>query len=257
MPNLPDFPNFSPALVRTLDKIRYEIDEIDDEGELFEFYWFAREYPRFYRHHLSHAEHRLTSIHEKYIKIKDKIVNYSKDNEEHAFIGVSNPIVNQIYWDFESYLMALSAALDLMARIIGVAYNEQTPVSFNKICSKKNLTGPVDILRKSKDRWVNRFKDYRDCFAHYTPVDSLLHATVVPFKEDSTLICKLPINPNIRTVEGFRYSRSVEVLKYASTLYRHFSALDKAIAKEIMKLYNDGNFPRRTKNLFYIGQRTR
>lgn len=242
--------------MRVLDKIRFEIDKTDDDGELFEFYWFAREYPRFYRYHLNHAEHRLIGIYKKYSIIRNEII---KSNNLHPSLNMSlsNSTTHQIYWDFEAYLMALNAALDLMARVVGVAYSEQTPVSFNKLCSKKNLTGLVDVLRKSKVRWVDRFKDYRDCFVHYTPADNRVFADVISSNKGLTLRCKLPTNPNIRTVEGFRYSRKVEVLTYASTLYRHFSALDKAIAKEIMKLYRNANFPKKIKNLFFIGQRIR
>ena len=225
---------------------------------MFEFYWFAREYPRFYRYHLGHAEHRLKEIHKKYNLIKTNEMLHINDFDENCFeVSVSNPMTHQIYWDFEAYLMALNAALDLMARVVGVTYPDQTPVSFNKLCAKKSLNGPVEILRRAKKRWVDRFKDYRDCFVHYTPADNRVYADVIRIDNGFLLRCKLPTNPNIRTVEGFKYSRKVEILKYASTLYRHISALDKAVAKEIMKLYKAGEFPKRTKNLFFIGQRTR
>jgi hypothetical protein len=244
--------------VKTLDKIRFEIDKKDKEGELFEFYWFAREYPRFYRYHLDHAQYRLKSIHEKYSVVRGGILKSSKANGYSSLgMSISNPITHQIYWDFEAYLMALSAALDLMARVVGVSFSDQTPVSFNKLCSKKQLAGPVDTLRIAKERWINRFKDYRDCFVHYTPADNRVYSDVIPQGDGGILRCKLPTNPNIRTVEGFKYSKKVEVLTYGATVYRHFSALDKAIAKDIMRLYKDNEFPKRTKNLFFIGQRAR
>lgn len=258
IPELPKFSRFSPALVKVLDKIRYEIDKNDDEGELFEFYWFAREYPRFYRYHLDHAEYRLKEIHQKYHLIKQNEGGRIKDGNDNCFeVSVSSPITHQIYWDFEAYLMALNAALDLLARVVGVAYPDQTPLSFNKLCAKKELTGPVDILRKAKGKWVNKFKDYRDCFVHYTPVDNRVYADIIRTENNFLLRCKLPTNPNVRTVEGFRYSRKIEVLKYSSTLYRHISALDKAVAKEILRLYKANEFPKRTSNLFFIGQRSR
>jgi hypothetical protein len=65
LPNLPVFPKFSPWLVRILDEIRYELCEIDDE-KFAEFYCFAGDYPRIYRYHLDHAEHRLKQIYQKY-----------------------------------------------------------------------------------------------------------------------------------------------------------------------------------------------
>ena len=214
--------------------------------------------PRFYRYHLDHAEHRLKAIHQKYNSIKDQQARRTSASDKNFFeISVSSPITHQIYWYFEAYLMALNSALALLARVIGVAYPEQTPVSFNKLCSKKGLNGPVELLRTAKKRWVDRFKDYRDCFVHYTPADNRVYADIIRTDNAFLLRCKLPTNPNIRTVEGFRYSKKIEVIKYASALYRHILALDKAVAKEILKLYKAGEFPKRTNNLFFIGQRTR
>jgi len=256
IPELPPFPKYSPELVRTLDKIRYDIDKKDKEGEHFEFYWFAREYPRFYRYHISHAEHRLNQIHEKYRMIRDEeITKIDTSVFQSPEFSVSNHLTHEIYWDFEAYLLAISAALDLLARVVGTAYPNQTPLSFNKLCKKTELTGVVDILRKAKKRWVNRFKDYRDCFVHYTPADNRVYADVLSDDGELTLRCKLPTNPNIRTVEGFRYSKKIEVLKYAITLYAHMSALDKAVGKEIMQLYKSGLYPMRTRHLFFVGQR--
>src|SRR5208283_1521102 len=255
IPELPSFSTYSPELVRALDKIRYEIDKKDAEGEHFEFYWFAREYPRFYRYHINHAEHRLKQIHEKYREIRDTEIK--KISSEHiGFVEFSlfNHLTQEIYWDFEAFLLAVSAVLDLLARVVGTAYPNQTPLSFNKLCKKAELNGVVDILRQAKKRWVDRFKDYRDCFVHYTPVDNRVYADILSYNGSLILRCKLPTNPNIRTVEGFRYSKKVEVLKYAISLYRHLSALDKAVGKEIMRLYQQGDYPKRTRNLFFIGQ---
>ena len=83
---LPDFPSESSELVKVLDNIRYKINKTDKTGELFEFYWFAREYPRLYRFHYDHLEHRLKSIHKNYRLIADDMekllkycANYDKD----------------------------------------------------------------------------------------------------------------------------------------------------------------------------------
>lgn len=256
IPALPSFPTYSPELVRVLDKIRYEIGKKDNYGDLFEFYWFAREYPRFYRYHIEHAEHRLKQIHEKYQKIRDIEVERvgSADAQPFGF-SLSNHLTHEIYWDFEAYLVAINAALDLLARVVGTAYPNQTPISFNKLCKKADLKGIVDILRKAKKHWVDRFKDYRDCFTHYTPADNRVFADILSDKGGLILRCKLPTNPNIRAVDGFRYSKKVEVLRYAISLYRHLSALDKAVGKEIMRLYMQSEYPKRTRNLFFIGQR--
>jgi|SRR3989304_5651595 len=254
IPDLPSFPKYSPELVRTLDQIRYEINKNDKEGERFEFYWFAREYPRFYRYHINHAEHRLKQIHEKYRKLRDEEIMESP-NYQTAEFSLSNHLTHEIYWEFEAYLLAINAALDILARVVGTAYPSQTPLSFNKLCKKTDLTGIVDILRRAKKRWVDRFKDYRDCFVHYTPADNRVFADVLTDNGDLILRCKLPTNPNIRTVEGFKYSKKVEVLRYAITLYAHMSALDRAVGKEIMRLYKNGEYPKRITNLFFVGQR--
>jgi hypothetical protein len=153
--------------------------------------------------------------------------------------------------------MAMNSALELLARIIGTAFDSQTPVSFNKLCKKASLHGTVDILRKAKKRWVDKLKDYRDCFVHYTPVDYLVHASIIEDSGRICLRCKIPINPNIRTSEGFRYSKRTELLKYSTTLYKHLIALDRSIAKEIKQMYKAGQYPKRTSNLFFIGQRMR
>ncbi len=199
----------------------------------------------------------MKAIHQKYSLIKTQEADYINTENKSFHISVSNSVTHQIYWDFEAYLMAMNSALELLARVVGVAYSEQTPVSFNKLCSKNTLDGPVALLRAAKKRWVNKFKDYRDCFVHYVPVDNKVYVEFIQKNSNILLRCKLPTNPNIRTVEGFRYSINTEVYKYASTLYRHMSALDKAVARDIMKLYKAGKFPKRTKNLFFIGQRTR
>ncbi len=42
----------SPHVVRVLDRIRFEVMDDHPDGETDEFAWFAREYPRAYRHHM-------------------------------------------------------------------------------------------------------------------------------------------------------------------------------------------------------------
>jgi hypothetical protein len=255
IPQLPKFRHDSPDLVKILDKIRYEINETDKTGELFEFYWFAREYPRFYRYHFDHLEHRLKSIHKNYRLIADDMEKSLKESP--GLFSVYNINVLKVYWDFEAFLMAINSALELLARIIGTAFENQTPISFNKLCRKSTLHGPVDILRKAKLRWVNKQKDYRDCFVHYTPVDYLVHASLIEVTGQLHLHCRIPVNPNIRTIEGFKYSKRTELLKYSITIYRHLMALDRAVAKEIKRIYRNGQYPKRIDNLFFIGQRMR
>jgi len=163
----------------------------------------------------------------------------------------------QIYWEFEALLGAVNSALDLIARICGVAYDEQTPVSLNKISSKKNLIGLVDHLRTAKEDWINEMKDYRDCFVHYTPVDNRVFVTIYKSSDVWKMWCKIPTNPNIREVDGFRFSKKRDLLRYSLQVYKNLMKLDKRIAEDIMVSYNKGDFPKRISHLFYIGKRTR
>jgi hypothetical protein len=68
LPKLPTFPKFSPHPVMVLDRIRFQLD---DDETFAAFYWFMREYPRIYRHHLDHAELRLKEIYQKYREAHD------------------------------------------------------------------------------------------------------------------------------------------------------------------------------------------
>ena len=55
LPKLPENLGDQPTIVAALDDIRFTIED-DDRAE---FAWFAREYPRIFRYHIYHAEHRL------------------------------------------------------------------------------------------------------------------------------------------------------------------------------------------------------
>lgn len=257
IPKLPKFKRESPKIVKVLDDIRFDIDKKGEE--FFEFYWFAREYPRFYRYHIDNIEFRLKTIHKLYEFHRDDFLNREKSSEYEDFFEMttSTRFSFQIYWDFEALLGAVNSALDLIARICGVAYEEQTPVSLNKISSKKELNGLVDRLRAAKEDWINEMKDYRDCFVHYTPVDNRVYVTIYKSKDNWNMWCKIPTNPNIREVDGFRFSRKRDLLRYSNKVYKCLMSLDKIIAEDMMDLYRKGEFPKRINNLFYIGQRTR
>jgi|GEM_PF-2275632 len=253
LPNLPKFSDRSPKIVQVLDKIRFHLHKSDEYAE---FCWFAREYPRCYRYHIDCAEFRLKGIYQKYqtahIYFSRGLQKTDKDSFEMAY---SNQQAYEIYWDFEAFLCAINAALDLLARIVGTAYLEQVPLSFNKLCNKKNLNGPLVILKKAQKMWVSQMKDYRDCFVHYTPVDTLLSISANRYSNGWEVRGRLPINPNVRQILDFRFSRRVELLKYAISVFKHMSALDSAVSKEINKLYRAKQFPKRISNLFFLGKR--
>jgi hypothetical protein len=253
LPKLPAFPRYSPEVVRILDRIRFELDADDAYAE---FTWFAREYPRVYRYHIDHVEFRLTQIYEKYQRAHRQFTSEITKAKESCFgIAMGNKDTLQVYWDFESFLNAVSSGLDILARIVGTAYVEQTPPSFNKLCKKNHLSGCTDILRVAQSRWVSRMKDYRDCFVHYTSVDTLFMFSCNLYSNGFEVRCKLPTNPNVRDILGFRFSRRVEVLKYAIHIYRQLQALDKRVAKRILSDYKSGEFPKRKDNLFFLGTR--
>jgi hypothetical protein len=253
LPDLPAFSRYSPEVVRVLDVIRFELDDNDAFGE---FTWFAREYPRVYRYHFDHAESRLKDIHHRYQAAhRHFATELSKASPTCFGMSVGNAETLKVYWDFEAFLNTVSTSLDVLARIVGTAYNEQTPPSFYKFCKKAHLHGCAKILRRAQTRWVSRMKDYRDCFVHYTCVDTILHFSCNQYTDGFELRCRLPTNPNVRDILGFRFSRRVDVLRYAISIYRNMLALDRAVASQIQRDYDAGQYPKRTTHLFFIGAR--
>ena len=165
----------SPAVVCALDKIRFDLEHLDalnSSDEHSEFTWFAREYPRCYRFHLNCADFRLHTISGLYRDIHAELASKLGDRSSVIEVSMYDLRVNRIYWDFESFLSEIDIALDLLARIVGTFYKDQMPPSFNRLCKKQENEGPLYLLKKAQLGWVNRLKDYRDCFVHYTPVDT-------------------------------------------------------------------------------------
>ena len=252
VPSLPPLIDNSPEIVRVLDIIRFKLGDKDAE-KFDEFYWFAREYPRCYRYHLDCADFRLKTIHELYLRAHTELSKML--SPESYAVSIGNREVHQIYWDFESLLSEISISLDLLARIVGSAFETHMPVSFNKLCKKQNSNPILEKLQSARKRWVLKLKDYRDCFIHYTPVDTMLSISLVQRWDGFHIRGKLPTNPNIRDIAGFRFSKRVELLKYACTVYKHMKALDRAIAKEIFRAYRRNEYPKKLTNLFFIGRR--
>ncbi len=256
VPALPSTKESSPEIVKVFDKIRFD-GRISDSDEYGEFAWFAREYPRCYRHHLECAQFRLRSMHSLASILHGQLASNLNSDDAIEGVSIGDVRVKQIYWDFESYLSAINNALDLLARISGTAYQQSMPPSFNKICKNPSDSGPIKILRRAKQKWVNRLKDYRDCFTHYTPVDTILSVGLVQYSDGFHFRAKLPTNPNVRDILGFRFSRRVELLRYACSVWRHLIALDRAVAFDIRREYQAGNYPKKISNLFFVGRRQR
>lgn len=253
LPNLQNFSKESPKVVKVLDRIRFDLKK---KEKYFEFCWFSREYPRCYRYHLECSKYRLKCIYQKYEEAHKYFSHKLMRVEENCYeMFYSNSQTIIIYWDFESYLSAINSALDLLARIVGTAYREQMPISFNKLCKKKNLDNITIILKKAQKIWISRMKNYHDCFIHFTPIDTILGISIKRYSNGWELYGKLPTNPNVRDILGFKFSRRIELLKYAISVSKHMSALDTTISKEIFKLYNSKKFPKRINNLFFLGSR--
>ena len=260
MPELPLFRTLSPEVVRVLDRIRGDLETMGNENcraEHAEFNWFAREYPRCYRYHLDCADFRLRTISDHYREVRADLSREAMRSPSADQIGISDKRVYKIYWDFESFLSEINIALDLLARIAGTAYKEEMPPNFGRFCKKQGDVGPLGIMKKAQQRWVNGLKDYRDCFIHYTPVDTLLSISLVRSANGFEIRGKLPVNPNVRDILGFRFSKRVELLKYACAVHRNMTALDRAVAKEIDRAFAKGEYPKRTSNLFFVGRRER
>jgi len=255
LPSLPEFSKASPAVVLFHDKIRRELDDVDGFEE---FCWFAREYPRCYRFHFDGAEFRLRSLYDLLRKLRSDLARQISGPDGDTFeVGLSDIRVAQVYWDFESFLSEVSIALDLLARVVGPAFHKESPPSFNRLCKWSDSHPLLDLFRRAQKRWVSRLKDYRDCFTHYTPVDTMLMVVLRRYPDRWELRAKLPTNPNVREILGFRFSRRVELLRYALRVYADLVAFDAAVARTLSRLYGKKSYPVRKDRLFFVGRRER
>lgn len=257
LPQLPEAELRSPNLVLFFDDVR---NLLRDFHHMSEFCWFARAYPRCYRYHLEHAELRLREIASTYAELHRIYANHLQKEDTRLaleFCSRSVLLAKKVYWNFDAYLNALNAALDLLARCVGVAYAEPSGASFNRLCAKKDLAGPARVLRHAQVAWVQRMKDYRDCLIHYTPVDTILLIKLVRRNEGWEVRGKLPVNPNARDITRFRYRRRTELFRYSVGLWRRLRALDAAVTKELSAFHKRREFPKRTAHLFSMGQRSR
>ena len=254
LPELPPIPFESPQIVRVMDDLRSRSLEKHD---LMEFYWFAREYPRVYRHHVDHAAHRLRGIYDGYVEFHNELSEEVRNRSVCEEMAISTRRVSEVYWDFEAFLNAVSSSLDALTRVVGPAYKSEPPLNFRRFV-RKDLHGQLwKLCNASGDRWVWKLKDYRDCFVHYTPPDTLLCFHITRYADGWEVRAPIPRNPNERDILGFRKGRRYDVLKYTSAVWRHLTALDRAVANELRRLSRQGKFPVRTEDLFFKGGRTR
>jgi hypothetical protein len=171
--------------------------------------------------------------------------------------SISGHLITHLYWEFEALLNAMSAALDVLSRLCGLEFSEQTPISLNNFSKKKDLMGTAAIFREERGKWIDQMKDLRDCFVHYTPIDSIPYLTFYRTPKKWKVYAKLPVNPNVRIADQFKFSRRLDVLKYSLELFAKFVDLDDRVAKYLDALHGNGQFPKRKDNLFNLGQRTR
>lgn len=252
-------PDFS-ALVRVFDDIRF--GPLDNDERYAEFCWFVREFPRIYRHHLDHAKYRLQEI------LKAFGHHHSEAGKELAslcdpdnFIGSSRMARSCVkhstfvmYWDFECFLQAVGTALDIVARIAGTAFAEQTSPNFNKFCRKAPESGLRKIFVAAQARWVRKMKAYRDCFTHFTSVDTILAVELTEYQDVWELRAKLPTNPEAREILRFRYRRGVEMTRFTIQTLKNLVAFDRTVAREILRLYRRGEYPKKRMGLFQLGR---
>jgi len=252
LPSRPPKLESSPQLVLVLDRVRFDLD---NRHELGEFVWFAREYPRIYRHHIEHAEFRLQSVYNSFEDVHKSLAKriLEEDSLDCFEMAVSDKQVRTIYWNFESYISALCAALDVLARICTTAFPQQVPISFKDFCKRAPESSFRDILRGAQTRWAQGMKDYRDCFIHYTPVDTILSLRFVRYNQGWQLRGKLPANPKAREILRFRWNRRSELLSYSMRVWKRFSSLDRKVAQTILRAYRSGSYPLRTTDLFRAG----
>jgi hypothetical protein len=216
----------------------------------------VREYPRAYRHHIDHAEYRLHAIYTVFEKAHAQFARrLGEENRQDCFeIAVSDQHSKRVYWEFESFLTAMSTSLDLLARICGTAFKQQAPASFKDFCKNAPESALRKILRSAQDRWAQGMKDYRDCFIHYTPADTILSLSLVRYWDGCELRAKLPSNPKAREILRFRWARRNELLRYSLRVWTELMAVDRAVAVTIESAYLAGEYPARTSQLFLIGR---
>ena len=251
-PKLPPIPFESPQIVLVMDDMRFRSDE---KADLSEFNWFAREYPRVYRHHVDHAAHRLKAIYDGYIEFHNEFSERLRDGSMCEGMAISRRRVWEVYWDFEAFLNAVSSSLDALTRVVGPAYKLETPLTFRKFV-RKNLYGQLwELFNAAGDRWIWKLKDYRDCFVHFTPPDTMLCFHMTRYADGWEVRAPIPRNPNERDILGFRKGRRHDVLKYTSAVWRHLTALDRAVANELRRMSRQAKFPVRTAGFFCKGRR--
>jgi hypothetical protein len=249
LPVLPAPKLEAPAVVRFFDYVR---SSLESDVNSSEFCWFAREYPRCFRYHIEHAELRLRQISHTYSCLHARytdLLAHADTRLAMEFTSHSTITAKKVYWNFEAYLNAVNSALDILARCVGVAYHEHVPGTLNRLCARKDLCGPADVLRRAQVRWVQEMKDFRDCFAHYTAPETVVGISLVRYSDGWQVRAKIPTNPNVRDILGFRYSRRMELLQYSIRVWKRIKALDNLLAKELARLHRTGEFPKRTHNL--------
>jgi hypothetical protein len=248
----------SSHLVALLNRIRLELPKKYPGDEMDEVALFIWEYPRAYRYHLECADFRLQTISQLYQDLQRELAATVPNDDACFEVARGDQRVRRIYWDFESFLVETGIALDLLARIVGTAYRHEMPPSFSRMC-RKQIPGDaiLTLFQTAQSEWVSRLKDYRDCFVHYTPVDTLLVVSMVLRKAGWEMRCKIPSNPNEREILRFRFPLRLELLRYALSIRRKMKRLDKDIAARIESAYKSGVYPSRVRGLFSVGRRER
>lgn len=163
---------------------------------------------------------------------------------------ISSPLSFQIYWEFEALLNAANTAIDMLTRIAGLASQKQVPITFSKLLKKEDPSEIINILASAKEEWIDRMKNYRDCFVHCTPVDSRVYVVIYRLSKSWKMWCKIPTNPNARDPMSYKFSKKVDLLRYAHGVYHNLISFEAKLSIKIEELYNNGEYPMRINKLF-------
>ena len=243
IPDLPEYPEMS-AITTMLHKT-YGNKKIVGKREFCDFILY---YEGYMDHYYNHSKYRLEMMHKNYKWFRE---NISEDaNLGPTLFGYGGKDVDWIHWEFESFLMAVNSTLDVIARICGPYYPPMS-FTFNKLCKVTDTIGPHITLRKAKDEWAQRMKDYRDCFVHYIPIMPMCMAGLNELSSDSLEVSiNIPDNPESRSITKFVFNDKLDMLKYSVQTFNNLCILDNSIANELTSLFLRDEYPKRYERLF-------
>jgi hypothetical protein len=257
IPELPNISTESTTVYQAIFQIGKDpLKIVDPKSRKYgEFIRVVSNYPVYFDHYYSHARYRLSEIHNKYGKMADY---YDKRYKTGHLVKHVNPeIVYEVYWDFESYLTTMSTSLDILTIMCRPAFKQETPSTFTQFCKwipkNENPNEPYLILKSARDEWASKMKAYRVQAVHYTPLNK--DASLVSLNELGErfeFLIRLPDPDSIPEKDllkekawYFTYNNNIDLLKYSIDVFNKLTTLEKTIASEFLKLYENGEYPKK------------